>query len=109
MFSLCSCSLTRLASRPGNTKACDFKSTNVLENTLIGSILLLKNEHMKTVTEEIPDFVLPRGPNVKSCCCYSVGEVNGSPSMSAFNVGGDYQRLVSQRPEILLLSYSSPV
>ena len=61
MFSLCSYSLTRLASCPGSPKACDFKNTNVLENTIIESILLLKNEYTNTMTELVPDFVLPHG------------------------------------------------
>lgn len=60
-FSLCSSSLTEPGSSPGSTKACDFKNTNVLENTLIESILPLKNEHSNAMIELVPDFVLPCG------------------------------------------------
>lgn len=94
MFSLCSYSLTRLASFQGSTTACDFKNTNVLENTLIESILPLKNEHTNTACTI---FCL----TTWFCSCFLKSELvnhsaiggggDSSPSISsAFNVGNDY-------------------
>lgn len=94
MFSLCSYSLTRLASFQGSTKACDFKNTNVLESILVETSFLWK---MSTPVQLVSYFVLPHGfvPVFFKSELVNHSAIGGggdsSPSISsAFNVGNDY-------------------